>query len=170
MYVNSKDFTAKAAINGQKAEDIFENWLIKTNRKYRKATFSEQCKHIDFIIHSKKVNKEVKIDVKALKRINRKDNEQNSNYIWVEFKNVQGRNGWLYGDNDYIAFQNNDNSFSLVETDKLANMCENKCNNGITTKSTDVLYKRYTRKGRKDELSMIKFEDLKECGYITIKI
>lgn len=93
MYINKKDYTGESARMGQTAEDLFENWLKLNNRKYRKATLSEQFKHIDFIVNSDKLKKEIKIDVKASKKVNRKDEAENTNFLWVEFKNVQGKNG-----------------------------------------------------------------------------
>lgn len=171
MYINKKDYTGESARMGQTAEDLFENWLKEHQRKYRKATLSEQYKHIDFIINSEKLNKDIKIDVKASKKVNRNDTSTNNDILWVEFKNVQGKNGWLYGENDYIAFHKSDeNCFYLVETQELAKVCENICNQGITLYSKDALYHRYTRKGRKDELSMIYFDDLKKCNYTIIKL
>ena len=91
MYINKKDYTGESACMGQTAEDLFENWLKLNNRKYRKATLSEQFKHIDFIVNSDKLKKEIKIDVKASKKVNRKDEAENTNFLWVEFKNVQGK-------------------------------------------------------------------------------
>lgn len=98
MYINKKDYTGESARMGQTAEDLFENWLKEHQRKYRKATLSEQYKHIDFIINSEKLNKDIKIDVKASKKVNRNDTSTNNDILWVEFKNVQGKNGWLYGE------------------------------------------------------------------------
>lgn len=69
MYINKKDYTGESARMGQTAEDLFENWLKLNNRKYRKATLSEQFKHIDFIVNSDKLKKEIKIDVKASKKL-----------------------------------------------------------------------------------------------------
>lgn len=171
MYINKKDYTGESARMGQTAEDLFENWLKLNNRKYRKATLSEQFKHIDFIVNSDKLKKEIKIDVKVSKKVNRKDEAENTNFLWVEFKNVQGKNGWLYGENDFIAFHKIDeNCFYLVETKELAKLCEKICNQGNALYSKDALYHRYTRNGRKDELSMIYFDDIKKCNYSIIKL
>ena len=34
MYVNEKDQLGESAFVGKKAEDLFEDWLKKNNRKY----------------------------------------------------------------------------------------------------------------------------------------
>ena len=47
-----------------------------------------------------KIN-EIKIDVKAIKK-----NDENIHF--VEFKNVLGKKGWLYGDADGFAFETED--------------------------------------------------------------
>ena len=171
MYVNRHDRDGSSAIMGQTAEDLFEGWLKQEKRTYRKATLPEQYKHIDFVVVSEKLNKEVTIDVKASKKVSRRDENINTDILWVEFKNVKGNAGWLYGNNDFTAFHKVDeNAFYLVKTADLAKLCENLCNQGIVTTSSDALYHRYTRAGRKDELSMIKFEDLKKCNVFIIRL
>ena len=50
----------------------------------------------------------VKVDVKALKRTNRNDNDVDENIHWVEIRNVRGKKGWLYGDSGLIAFETKD--------------------------------------------------------------
>ena len=60
-----------------------------------------------------------KIDVKAIK----KDDE---NIHFVEFKNVQGKKGWLYGDADGFAFETKD-YWVEVKKEKLQDWIHEKC-------------------------------------------
>lgn len=160
MYINKYDKTGECALIGDSVESIFEQWLIKNKRSYRRASLNEQYKHIDFII-----GENTTIDIKAPKKKERYS-DYDCSILWVEFKNVQGKTGWLYGENEFIAFyQPIENVFYVVKTKDLAELCEQLCNQGITNSAKDALYKRYTRKGRKDEISMIMFDDLKKIQY-----
>lgn len=168
MYVNRFDKTAKCAEIGKSAEDLFELFLKKSQKNYRPSTIEEQYKHIDFIIYGKK---EIKVDVKGPKKVSRYDTDPNSDLIWVEFKNVMGNAGWLYGENDLIAFyRESDSSFYVVKTPQLAQLCEKLCDNQIVQYASQALYHKYTRSGRKDVLSMIKFNDILTIPYSKIKV
>ena len=168
MYVNHFDVNSECAKTGKSAEDLFEMFLKKTNKKYRPANLAEQYKHIDFIVYCKK---ELKVDVKGPKKINRFNTSTNNDFIWVEFKNVRGDAGWLYGENDLIAFYREaDSSFYIVRTPELARLCEELCDNKVVFYSSDALYHKYTRSGRKDVLSLIKFEDLLKIPYNKIRV
>lgn len=168
MYINKFDTTSECAIRGKSAEDLFELFLQKTKKKYRPANLAEQYKHIDFIVYT---NRDITIDVKGPKKINRTQSTLDEEYIWVEFVNVKGDKGWLYGQNDLTAFyKTSDNSFYVVRTQDLAKLCESLCDNKRVFYPNDALYHRYTRAGRKDVISMIKFEDLLKIYYIKISM
>lgn len=178
MYQNKLDKNGQCAIRGKEAEDIFERWLISQGREYRRATLEEQIEHIDFLIKNPITNEVVTVDVKAPKSICR-GGAINNQILWVEFKNVIGKSGWLYGSNGYIAFHhsfhipkynslyfgsNYSDYFIVVKTDDFAKFCENICNKGIAKSAEDAMYKRYTRRGKKDEISMITMQDLYDWG------
>ena len=170
MYVNQYDRTGECGIRGQAVEDMFESWLIANGKNYRKASLEEQFAHIDFVIWSEPQQKEITVDLKAPKKVSRGNSWTQDEFIWVEFKNVQGLNGWLYGKNDYLVFYKKDEDlFYCVKTSDLAKLCEIICCKGRTENSKDALYKRYTRKGRYDELSLIKFEDLKKIEHYSFR-
>lgn len=174
MYINQFDTTGECAKRGNTAEDIFERWLIEQGREYRRATINEQYEHIDFIVKNPIAEEYVTIDVKAPKSITR-GGVLSSQFLWVEFKNVQGKLGWLYGKNGYIAFYHpyflneaplpypNDR-FIVVKTEDFAKLCEKLCTKGKTNSPKDALYKRYTRAGRKDEISIITMQDVYNWG------
>lgn len=148
---------------GKRVEDMFENALSIRGKFFRRASKEEQFKHIDFFVLNPLNNNCASIDVKSTKKIKRSDNHSNSEYIWVEFKNVQGNDGWLYGSADYVAFYvESANSFFIVMNNDLREKCENLCKEGIAYNSEDALYKHYTRIGRKDDISLIKLIDIKD--------
>jgi hypothetical protein len=168
MYINNKDQLGESSFIGKKAEESFEDWLKDNNREYRPATTQEQYDHIDFVVF--KLNKSVNIEVKATKKKSRMDSHQNSQYIWIEFKNVRGDNGWLYGKADYIAFYKKDeNSFYIIDRKELVKLCESICDDTKVTNPKEALYHKYTREGRKDVLSLIYFDDILKCNYKILK-
>jgi hypothetical protein len=128
-------------------------FLIKEIKGKRQWT-----EHIDYIFW--KNLKEWSVDVKALKKISRFDKEVNPEIIWVEFKNVRGNDGWLYGKADFIAFELVD-KFIVVQTTELAKLSEKIVDkNKRVSKAKDALYSVYTRRGQKDEISIIKLQDV----------
>lgn len=112
-------------------EDIFDHWDVKID---------------------------IKIDVKAMKKINREDSEPNENIHYVEIKNVHGHKGWLYGDADYFAFEMKD-YYVMVSKVKLQAMITDKCKDKIKC-ARPTLYQLYSREGRNDMITLVKTVDL----------
>lgn len=157
-YRNSFDFNGQNQLSGEKAEDLFEKIALEKNLKVQKASTKQQLSHIDFILTNAK-NESFFFDVKARKKISRSSEDFSDDLIWIEFKNVTGNQGWLYGASDYIVFER-ENDFVIVPRKNLASLCERLVSNIRVDKSKDCLYNRYTRKDRKDEISLIKMEDI----------
>jgi hypothetical protein len=112
-------------------EDIYQHWDVKID---------------------------IKIDVKAMKKINREDSEPNENIHYVEIKNVHGNKGWLYGDADYFAFEMKD-YYVMVSKIKLQAMIADKCKEKIKC-ARPTLYQLYSREGRDDMMTLVKTIDL----------
>lgn len=98
-----------------------------------------------------------KVDVKGLKKVRRSDSQPNENIHWIEIKNVRGDLGWLYGDADYFAFELID-YWIVVSKEDLQNLIKEKVNKVYYDKPT--LYSLYSRKGRKDVITLVKSYDL----------
>lgn len=144
---------------GQRVEKEFIRLLKIRDPNYRKANREEQFRHIDYF------SSFGTIDVKAKKRINRSDEEEQDQLVWVEFANVQGREGWLKSAVDIIAFER-DKDFVLIKRNYLLGMCQVKCDlNKKVENSKDALYKGYQRKGRKDLISIVKMSDITEMPH-----
>ena len=60
--------------------------------------------HIDFWWR-KPDNAVVGIDVKGMRKRSRSDPRPDNDITWLEFQNVLGARGWLYGKAKYIAFR-----------------------------------------------------------------
>ena len=99
----------------------------------------------------------VRYDVKMLKRKNR-GAEQDENIHWVELKNVNGEQGWLYGQADFFAFELED-YWVIVSRKELQGFIEKKCVEK-TWSRTPRLYSLYQRDGRKDVITLVKSIDL----------
>jgi hypothetical protein len=117
--------------------------------------------HWDFEVKLKEGSK--RIDIKSLKRLNRHDEEFNDELHWVELKNVHGDLGWVRGKADFILFECFD-VWLLVDRSRLEQYVLGKTANGsiITTKDFELLQKGYLyqRKDRKDEMTLLKKEEL----------
>lgn len=95
------------------------------NFTYRYPSPNEDIrKHIDiFIIVD---GKEYGVDVKGFKKLNRGDDEPCFEATFIELLNVNGRIGWTFGKEKYVAFRQEDNSFLIVEREKLAELALSK--------------------------------------------
>jgi len=108
-----------------------------------------------------------KIDVKGLKKKNRNNSKYDDEIHWIEIKNVLGYNGWLYGEADYFAFELT-KSWVLVSKKDLQEFIHDVCKDKIRTDKPE-LYKLYTRKDRKDVITMVKSLDLCQIATEIIK-
>jgi len=90
--------------------------------------------------------------------------------IWVEFKNVRGEPGWVFGEATYIAFDMPEvHGFVMVKREELQKYCKKNVDfSGVVAKSK--AYKRcYTRKDRKDLITKLVLEDLQELDSYRVK-
>ena len=151
--------------NHQLEEDKILRMTNKTEIEFsrlvkftREATKHENtCLHFDLIMDG-----DVKVDVKQIKKRNRTDDVEDPTIHFIEFQNVNGDKGWIYGKADYIAFEQ-PNYFIMVDRKKLKKYY---CN--IMKGNTEVLLSNnnkqihtwYTRKGQLDVIIMVNTSDL----------
>ena len=100
---------------GESAENSFPKAARNKGMETRPASRHEQrVEHIDFWmsprgwrpnLQREKMTDKPKwsVEVKAMKRISRASPKPQSKWLWVEFKNVTGGPGWLYGSAVFIA-------------------------------------------------------------------
>ena len=158
-YKNKYDTTGEASDSGAHAESSFETAVCKSGLSCQKASFPEEMRHIDFWIEGSQTPRTA-VDVKSRKKVKRADDKFNDEVVWIEFANVQGKRGWLYGDSDLIAFER-PNDFLLVNRKLLARLCEKLCDlSKLNVDPRMPLYTGYQRRGRKDLLSLIKMADI----------
>jgi hypothetical protein len=147
---------------GQSSEDSFGAILRGKYPEARKATLQEQYEHKDWVCSAGS------IDVKALKSRNRGASKQ-EDYIWIEFRNNVGDAGWLYGTQDFVAFEGHED-YIVVRTEDLRRACELLCYiDKRVDRASDALYKGYSRKNRSDLISMIRRSDLLNINHKALK-
>ena len=154
---------------GLKTESLFEEIAKKENFIVRKSSLSEdRFKHIDFFLEQDHFK--YSVDVKARKKTNRDDAKVNDEWTWIEFKNVLGRKGWLYGEADYIAFERADD-FLMVNRENLVKFCEDKVDlETMVSRAYQAEYKVYQRQGRRDLITRVRMDDLANLeGNIILK-
>lgn len=137
---------------GKKSEQLFVQACNKIGYKCIKTDKNTDIyDHIDFYVE--RPDGTTSVDVKGNNTIN---------CIWVEFKNVKGNDGWLYGKSKYIAFDMPElNGFVLVNRNELKNRCEDIVENVFVSKS-EAFKKLYTRLGRMDVISQIRLKDISD--------
>ena len=153
----------KSGIDGLSVEDKFERWCVKRgNRVYSPPEQVNIEEHIDVIIYNKKDERHT-ADIKAQKRISRSSNKQSS-WTWVEFTNVNGKAGWLYGKADYIIFELA-KGWRVVKLEKLKDLSEQLVDMDTVVKTPQAAkYKIYQRAGRKDRIALIEIDEIKKIG------
>lgn len=147
---------------GQKAEDIFVKTATERGWEIKSSSQGENIDdHFDYRI--KQGNEAYKVEVKGKKRITRTDANPQEELVWIELHGVRIHDaGWLFGKADLIAFEMNA-SFRIVKRqDLVALVCKLIDYRSQVHSPKDALYKTYSRAGRSDILTMLRYEDLKE--------
>ena len=101
----------------------------------------------------------VKYDVKGMKKYRRSDDKPTDRLHWIELRNVNGKNGWLYGDADIIAFETR-KWWILVEREDLVQFVEGILDGWEVTTLKPEPYEIYQREGRQDLLTILPTVDL----------
>ena len=161
-YRNPRDVDGKCSDQGAKAEHVYARILEDSGFDVVKATIQEQFKGIDFNISG-----DFSVDVKAMKRLQRSGDVQDK-YVWLEIKNTSGGEGWLYKEADFVAFEREED-FIMIKKKYPQNLVEDLVDlETFVANAQDCLYKAYTRKDRKDLLTMIQMSDLLIFPHIKI--
>lgn len=174
-YVNKHDKGGKCSLQGHSAEKSFVQLAEEKSFAVAAATRNANMfAHIDFVLTKTPEGATnpltLKVDVKSRKRTSRKDTKFNDDWIWLEFRNVQGKNGWMKGESTHIAFER-EKEFVLVprlglykwakqEIIKRYGSGEKMSIKCVAKNSADSRYKCYTRYGRQDLLTQVNYEEM----------
>lgn len=172
-YQNKFDKSGECATQGASAEELFLDMATARNYVVKKATRNQNIfDHIDFYLtgRSKDTGSDhtITVDIKARKKTSRKDSKFNDSWVWVEIKNVQGRDGWLYGQSDFIAFEQKD-CFILCPRKVLIEVVKSNVRFDLdyVDRASQAKYRIYQRSGRRDQITQVKVEDLLKLKNIT---
>ena len=159
------DKSGDCADSGFSCEEQFK--LLAESKGYEVVVVSRemQFSHVDFIL--KKDGQQWKFECKGRKKIRRADEDFADHITWIEFKRTDGRNGWIYGNYDYLAIEQK-SEFIIIARKDLLNLAEKLVDR---TKTVDKAHKAhnisYRRFGRRDEISYISTSEIKK---LKIKI
>ena len=120
----------------------------------------DKYKHIDFYARGKD-GSFYGVDAKAMKSIDYGKTVQDT-FTYVEWLNVRGNKGWLYGEAEVIGFERTSDVILIRRLD-LLDFCRSTVSRKCCAKDApSALYKVYTRPSRKDLISLIRLDDLPE--------
>lgn len=124
--------------------------------------------HIDFWWNSPKKGR-IGIDVKGIKKKNRKDTDVDDTINWIEILNVRGNPGWIYGKSEYIAFRTK-TKILFVKTTDLQNFATEKTKGKELVHSNPKgFYIPYQRYGRMDMVFKCPTSDLEKLADFSIE-
>ena len=140
---------------GQIVEKEFARQLLGRCTGVKAATKAQQIDdHLDY------VTDQGTFDVKARKRTSRSDMEEQDEWVWLELRNVAGRDGWLVAPKlDYVAFERLDD-FVVVKRETLRKLAIDLCQFNIVDSTCEAKYNLYQRVGRKDVITLIRMDDI----------
>ena len=146
---------------GRRAEELFvvtahsRGWSVTPASK--EADIHE---HWDFEIVKDGYKR--KVEVKAMKRESRGDESLNQEWVWIEFRNVRGEVGWLFGKANWIVFETADSFLIIDRHDYYQHVRRAVDREAKVESAREAKYKTYTRKGRPDQIAQIRLEDLRK--------
>ena len=132
---------------------------------YKPSSYQDINEHWDMEIRKGEEN--YKVDIKAMKKLSRKDPTPQDKWHWIELHGVRKNDkGWLYGGKaDLIAFET-ETSFIIVKRENLIKFIESKVDFSARVNSSyDAKYKIYQRKNRYDKLTLVKTSDLRKIKW-----
>lgn len=144
---------------GETAEKKFFQMCKDKGYMIRCATkFENVKKHYDFVV---KMDKSfIRVEVKSMKARQR-GQQPDASVIYLELFNIDGGPGWIYGEADYIAFENS-KGFMLyprMELIKIVDYWKDKL--PYVTKS-GIDFTLYGRQNRKDLVLVLPFAEVNQ--------
>lgn len=129
----------------------------------RATDYEDMNMHVDFWWISPRKGR-IGIDVKGIKKNEKK--EEDDSFQWLEFQNVVGNPGWLYGEEEYIAFKTFKDVI-YIKREVLKEYAEKKMGTKrVVDRRPDEYYIPYTRSkwGRKDITMKVPTKDIRELA------
>tara|TARA_B110000908_G_scaffold86121_1_gene102915 strand:- start:506 stop:1051 length:546 start_codon:yes stop_codon:yes gene_type:complete len=163
---NARDSSGINQVEGLNAEESFKQHVEDMGCSWRTSSTHENRRlHIDCWVDNWSV------DVKAAKRISRRDHRGQLNKVqdalhWVEHRTIVGTPGWAHSQHlDYVAFQMLDGTFLCVERRRLSNLLTERveAKRGIQPGNQYMAQDGvlWTRRGRRDAMTLFTTAQLK---------
>ena len=130
-----------------KQQDIYDHWDV--------------CGVLPIISNDKH-----KFDVKSSGKLKYSTDKIIMDSIWVEGTNISGKDGWVKGKADFIVFER-ETSWFVVNRKELLNLTMQKLKENNFKKGKGI-YLIHTRDGRKDKVTQVLFNDMKEINYYEL--
>ncbi len=152
---------------GKSAEKRFAEKHI-TNIVYSNKN-QDIYEHWDVMGLLKEIGNVSKFDVKTTKRLDHSSDPSVGvmESVWVEGKNVNGKDGWIRGNSDYIVFERED-TWMVVNRIELLNLTLSKLKENNYKKGKGV-YLVHTRYKRKDKVTKVLFKDIKTIKHFELQ-
>lgn len=151
-------------------KNLFEEIALKRGYIPRKRSRKDaNCKNVSHILTGKgKEGKPIKIKV-DLKKI--KNKKQDQDWLWIEFKNASGRDGWIHGDSHFVVFERK-KDFIFINRKELLSWIgsSNKIRYDLpfVGLAKQAKYRIYKRADKKDEITQVKVDDIKHLKSFQI--
>lgn len=154
-------------IDGKRKEYEFADLLLKRfGGRCSEATKQQDIHdHIDLIWTID--DKTYTFDIKGLKKNHRHDDQVDGSMHWIEFINVHGEPGWLYGKADWLVFECIDR-WLFVMPKVLMQSIHDKLRDSKIYYKDPGYYQLYQRKNRSDIVVKVPIEDLASIASKTL--
>jgi hypothetical protein len=142
----------------------FERCAEQYQAQFRHASkWQDMLEHWDYRINYK--GNRYRVELKGLKKISSTDKDVQDMLAWIEFTNVNGFKGWLYGKADLICFERF-YRFDFFWRKDLIERAEQLCDFKTFVDLPSLAYRKmYRREGRQDVLSLLKFSELGKTSF-----
>lgn len=94
-----------------------------------------------------------------------KNKKQNEDWLWIEFKNSNGENGWIHGDAHFVAFQRH-YDFIIVNRKELVSWLGSsskiRYDLPFVNLAKRAKYRIYKRSDKHEQITQIHVDDLKK--------
>ena len=139
--------------------DMFKDIAIQKGYRPKRATSLLKKENVQFIFDTPS-RKGIEVDLKTKKKFKNKSFDK---WIWIEFTNKKGGEGWIYGRAAFIAFETSD-SYILVNRKELVEYLSAKnlarFDLPFVTDPWRAKYRVFRRPNTREKLTQIQTHDL----------
>lgn len=148
-----------------RASKEFEAIASKMNYKVRYPS-KKVSNELYVSLYLKGKDKEVAVDVKSWKK---PKNKVKGGWVWIEVKNVRGKDGWLYGKADFVVFER-EKDFILIPRTQVLHLVNSlvRFDLGFVSGAHQAKYRVFQREGRRDQITQVKISDLLKLNNVSI--